>query len=147
MYDLNTVKLCLTTMYKILPSSQDNHFCLVVIFLVRYTSINKCVKTTTYLYYVTVTTPNLDIKWPKCYQRRLRQFCAACLPCWKFYPGHFGKILYKEPFKKTTFLRWSIFISSQGSHIRQVLLYIYTQYILAYNNIYDNIAKEFPWFT
>ena len=50
---------------------------LVTIFLVKDTSMKKCVKDD-HLSYVTATTSNLDQKLPKCYWRRLHHFCAAC---------------------------------------------------------------------
>ena len=71
------VKLGLTTKYKIRLLDQDGRFRSVPICLVRNTSIKQCVKDD-HLSYMTLNTPNLDQKRPKCYWRQAGHFWAAC---------------------------------------------------------------------
>ena len=115
-----TVKLVLTTTSKILSSAQDDCFRSVRMFLVWITSIKQSIKDD-HLSSVTATTPNLDRKGPKNYQRRQAHFCAACFSMSaNIVFGHVRKLFYKEPFKKITCLIWQIYIGTQGGCLIQV---------------------------
>ena len=93
-------------------------------FLVSYTNINQCAKDD-HLSSVTATTPNMDQKWPKCYQTLPRHFCAACLPPRKkFVLSTLENFSTKNFFNNTACLRWPFYICTQCGYLRQVWLYL-----------------------
>ena len=84
---------------------------LVTIFLVKDTSMKKCVKDD-HLSYVTATTSNMDQKLPKCYWRRLHHFCAACFGRLGFLPTMLEIFSINNLLKKTTCPRWPHYIGT-----------------------------------
>ena len=106
-----TVKFCLTTTSKIQLPDQDGRFRLALIFLVRDTSIKQCFKYEP-LNSVTNTTHNIYWNIPKCYQRRLHHFCAACFGRLGFLPTMLEIFSINNLLKKTTCPRWPHYIGT-----------------------------------
>ena len=112
----STVKLGLMTTTKRRPPLIGPYF------LYRYTIIKQCLKYN-HLSSMTSTIPNLDRRWQKCFLRQQHNFCAACFATSDFFPATSAKVSTKNLFKKTTCLRWTLYIGPEGGCLRQVWLY------------------------
>ena len=113
-----TVKLGLTTMSKRRPSAQDDRFRSVPIFLLKHTRIKQYVKDN-HLSSVPTTTPNLDQIKKNVTEDDRVIFTRLFLPRRKIFSSATSEIFStKNLFKKTTCLRWPIYISTQGGRIR-----------------------------